>query len=77
MSNHISATPKAITKTIKATSRASVSIDKNYYTLEYTEERIIPDLPDIDLLVEKTLLWEEVNSQVDKQIEDVLKTFGK
>lgn len=68
---------KAITKTIKATSRASVVIDKNYYTLEYTEERIIPDLPNIDLLLEKTLLWDEVNSQVDKQIEDVLKTFGK
>lgn len=68
---------KAITKTIKATSRASVVIDKNYYTLEYTEEKIIPDLPDIDLLLEKTLLWDEVNSQVDKQIEDVLKTFGK
>lgn len=68
---------KAITKTIKATSRASVVIDKNYYTLEYTEERTIPDLPNIDLLLEKTLLWDEVNSQVDKQIEDVLKTFGK
>lgn len=68
---------KAITKTIKATSRASVVIDKNYYTLEYTEERTIPDLPDVDLLLEKTLLWDEVNAQVDKQIEDVLKTFGK
>lgn len=72
--NYIS---KATTKTIKATSRASVSIDKNYYTLEYTEERTIPDMPDIDLLLEKTLLWNEVNAQVDKQIEDVLKTFGK
>lgn len=72
--NYIS---KATTKTIKATSRASVSIDKNYYTLEYTEERTIPDMPDIDLLLEKNLLWDEVNAQVDKQIEDVLKTFGK
>lgn len=68
---------KATTKTIKATSRASVAIDKNYYTLEYTEERAIPDLPNIDLLLEKTLLWDEVNAQVDRQIEDVLKTFGK
>lgn len=56
MPNYISATPKAITKTIKATSRVSIAVDKNYYTLEYTEERIIPDLPDIDLMLEKTLL---------------------
>ena len=63
----------AVTKSIQATSRVSVKIKETYYTLEYTEERIIPDayMPDFDLEKEKQLLWDAVNSEVDKQIEDV------
>ena len=64
---------QAITTTIRATSRASVKIRDSYYTLEYTEERVIPDRfdnNDIDLSAEKALLWQEVNAQVDQQIQE-------
>lgn len=61
---------KAITTTIRATSRASVKIRDNFYTLEYCEERVIPDVEGVDLEAEKMILWDAVNSEVDKQIED-------
>ena len=64
---------KARTTTIRATSRASVKIKDSYYTLEYSEERVIPDMWDdggVDLEAEKALLWGAVNSQVDQQIQE-------
>ena len=62
---------KAITTTIRATSRASVKIDNDFYTLEYCEERTIPDTEDVDLETEKKILWDDVNREVDHQIDDV------
>lgn len=66
---------KAIITTIKATSRAAVKIRDNFYTIEYTEERTIPDVEDIDIIAERKCLWDEVNTVVDGQIEDIVKTF--
>lgn len=74
MSDYVS---KCKTKTISATSRASVKVGDSFYTLEFTEERTVPQTSTVDLIKEKDLLWDEVNSQVDKQIEDVLRTFKK
>lgn len=68
---------KAITKTIKATSRASVKVGEFYYTVEYSEERIIPDIEGIDITKERQILWEDTNAECDNQIEDILKTFKK
>ena len=62
---------KAITTTIRATSRASVKIRDNFYTLEYCEERTIPDIEGVDLETEKKILWDGVNNEVDRQIEDI------
>jgi len=67
---------KAIITSITATSRASVKIKDNFYTIEYAEERLIPDLEDIDVEEERNLLWDTVNNEVDTQIADILKTFG-
>ena len=67
--------PKAVTTSIKATSRASVKVRDNFYTIEYAEERTIPDLPDIDIEQEKSYLWDSVNSQCDEQIEEIVKSF--
>lgn len=61
---------KAITTTIRATSRASVKIKESYYTLEYCEERTIPDIEGVDLEAEKRLLWDAVNGECDRQIEN-------
>lgn len=67
----------AITKSITATSRASVSINKNYFTVEYSEERIIPDTEDIDIEEERKKLWYDVNREVDDQIQDIYDNFEK
>lgn len=62
---------KAITTKISATSRASIKIKDSYYTLEYCEERTIPDVEGIDLETEKKILWDDVNREVDQQVEDI------
>ena len=67
----------ASTKTIKTTSRASVKVGESYYTVEYSEERIIPDIEGIDIEKERQFLWEDTNAECDNQIEDILKTFKK
>ena len=67
---------KAITTTIKFTSRASVKVGDSFYTVEACEERMIPDMPDIDIEEERKELWNTVNLEVDKQIEDILNNFN-
>ena len=67
--------PKGKTNSIKATSRASVKIRDNFYTVEYSEERMIPDLEGIDIEQEKSYLWDAVNKSCDDQIEEILKSF--
>lgn len=62
---------KAQTTMIRFTSRASINIGNNYYTVEACEERIIPDLPDVDLVKEKKMLWDTVNEEVDNQLLDI------
>lgn len=66
---------KAIVTTIKATSRASVKVKDNFYTVEYCEERAIPNLDDVDIEHERQLLWNTVNTECDNQIEEILRTF--
>lgn len=63
---------KAIISTIKATSRASVKIGDSYYTMEYCEERVIPDVDDVDIATERQILWDTVNAEVDNQINDIM-----
>lgn len=62
---------------ISATSRASVKVGDSYYTVEYSEERLIKDLPEMDIMKERSLLWETVNAECDAQIEDILKMLKK
>ena len=66
---------KAKTITIRATSRASVKIKDNFYTVEYCEERTIPQDIEVNIQQERNLLWDKVNAECDGQIEDILKTF--
>ena len=68
---------KATVTSITATSRASVKVNDSYYTLEYSEERMIPEVEGVDIAKEREDLWNTVNAECDKQIEDVLKTFKK
>ena len=68
---------KAKTVSIKFTSRASVNINKNYYTVEACEERVIPNLNDdsVDIAKERKALWDTVNEECDNQIADIIKMY--
>ena len=64
---------KAIITTIRATSRASVKLGDSYYTLEYCEERAIPDTDDVNIAEERRILWDTVNNEVDTQVEETIR----
>lgn len=66
---------KAIPKTIKFSSRASIKIKDSFYTFEYGEERQIDDFNEVNLDKEKQLLIDDCNSIIDNQIEEVVKMF--
>lgn len=66
---------KAITQSIKATSRASVKVGDSFYTVEYAEERVIPHDIETDLEQERKDLWNTVNSECDNQIIEIINTF--
>jgi hypothetical protein len=68
---------KAIVTKINATSRIAIKIRDNFYTVEYSEERSIPDVEGIDVEQERLLLFDAVNGVVDAQAEDIIKTFQK
>lgn len=65
--------PKAKTTTIKVSSRASVKIRDNFFTVEYCEERTIPDIEGVNIDAERDFLWNDCNKQVDDQIEQIIK----
>ena len=74
MSNDTNYESKAITTQIRATSRVSAKIGDDFYTLEFSEERTIPDVEGVDLEQERNKLWDDVNYSVDIQLQDTIKT---
>lgn len=66
---------KAKVTKITATSRIAIKIKDNYYTTEYSEERTIPDVEDVDIDAERKILFDDVNAIVDSQCEEIIKTF--
>lgn len=67
---------KAVTTSIKFTSRASVKINDSFYTVEACEERVIPMMEGIDVDKERKLLWDTVNAECDNQIQDIYNMFN-
>ena len=67
---------KAKITEIIATSRVSLSIKNNYYTVEYTEKRSIPDEEDVNIEAERKALWDDVNAVVDDQANDIKRCFS-
>ena len=59
--------PKAETTKISATYRVSLKLDTNYVTVEYSEERLVPNLPDVDINKEREDLWFTVTQQCEDQ----------
>lgn len=68
-------TPKAIVTEITATSRVAIKVRDNFYTVEYSEKRAVPDVEGIDVEAERVALFDAVNGIVDAQADDILRTF--
>ena len=64
---------KAITTSIKCTSRKAIKLGDNYFTVECCEERAIPE--DADVAKERQLLWQCVDDQCYDQIEELLNDY--
>lgn len=65
---------QAKTVKISATSKATIQVNGAYYSFSYSEERELPeDQSRVNLEKEREYLWEDLNSEVDNQIEEVLK----
>ena len=75
MANKVEYEVKGVTTSIKFTSRASVCINKNYYTVECCEERLIPAVDGVDIAKEREALWDTVNTECDNQIADIIKMY--
>ena len=68
---------KAKTTKINAVSRVAIKIRDNFYTVEYSEERTIPDVDGVILKEERAALFDTVNAVVDAQAEDIIRSFSK
>lgn len=68
---------KATVTKISATSRVAIRLKDNYYTVEYSEERTIPDADGVILKEERAALFDAVNAVVDAQAEDIVRSFNK
>lgn len=66
---------KAVTTKIQATYRISTKIHDNFHTVEYTEERQIPDVKGVNLLKEKEALWNDVIVEIENQIDDIVDSY--
>lgn len=66
-------TSKAIVTEISATSRVAIKVRDNFYTVEYTEKRAIPDVEGVDIEAERLALFDAVNGIVDAQAEDIIR----
>ena len=64
-----------VPKTISATSRCAIKVKDNFYTIEASETREITDTQNVDIEGEWNYLFEEINSVVDAQCEQIIKTF--
>lgn len=70
---------RAVPTEICAVSRCAIKVRDNFYTVEVSEKRTISanDLDGIDMDKEYEALFNEVNDVVDKQCEQIVKTFAK
>lgn len=71
---------KAMTRSIKFTSRMSVKIRDTYYTVEACEERVLPEDGSALVDKERALLWNTVHGECEDQVQaifDVQKRDGK
>lgn len=66
---------KGKTTKITAISRCAIKVKDNYYTMELSEERVLPDDAEICLDKEYDALFNDINAEIDKQCQDVLNSI--
>ena len=66
---------KGKTTKITATSRCAIKIKDNFYTQELIEERVLPENEEVDLNKEYEALFNSINDEIDKQMQEILETF--
>lgn len=62
---------KGITSIIRAESGVSREINGTWYKFMFSEERVLPEGADVE--AEKQALWDAVNSEVDAQVDAVMR----
>ena len=72
--------PLAKTTVVRAESGVTVEIKGNdgktyWYKVGFSEERAIPNSPEVNCDIEREALWETVNAQVDTKITEILEMF--
>lgn len=55
----------------------SIKVKESFFTVEYCEERTIPQVEGVDIEEERYMLWDKVNSETDKQIDEIIDSFAK
>lgn len=70
-------TSHAVTTKISAISRVAVKIRDNFYTVEFSEERSLPDDPEVNLSMERQLLFDDINALVDNQVREIYSVMDK
>ena len=60
---------------IRADSSATVEINKKWFKVSYGETRIINNPQKVNMDQERENIWNTVNSEVDKQIQDIIESF--
>lgn len=69
--------PQGVPTEISATSRCSIKINDNFYTIEAAEKRTILNPEVADMNKEWEDLFNSVNSVTDNQTADIIKTFKR
>lgn len=75
--NKTTYTIQGVPSKISATSRCSICVKNNYYTIEASEERLFPSGAYLDMDKEYASLFDSVNGVVDSQMNEILDTFGR
>lgn len=64
---------------ISAVSRAAIKVKDNYYTVEASEERSLPNdsIYEVKMDEEWKALFDSLNEVVDNQMQEIIDTFVK
>lgn len=68
----------ARTTTIRATNRMSLKIKDNFFTVEWCEERTLPeDVTNEELADERKKLWDICVRECENQVQEIVRVYGR